>query len=484
MRKSNLERLREARAGIQQQMQLTGVEGLLEHLLGGPPNPTQLAVIESRERVRGYMGAAGAAKTSTGCALMWLRALLDPGFRGFISRNDYNDLTTTTLERMTDMLNKLPPGTLLDRDKSPPMKWYIRPIGFQGMPDDAEISLFTFMGLGEALGSIEASAWFVDEADEVPKNRAQEILTRLRGPVEDDDDYFALFTFNPPDTVHWLYTACTGRDFQEKAIETPWMVPFIPMPRENERNLPRGYYDELLKRLPKDMADRLVRGLWGATFPGDPVYKQFSNELHVKDDLKIHPDGVLFRFWDFGYQHPYCVWGTLDWQGRWLGLHELLGTEIEASAFARQVKQETNVHFPGHLNSIVDFGDPAVVQKKDTGSTLATLMKEGILIRHRHSLIEEGLRIARQRLELLIDRQPAVQLDRKGCPILIRALSGGYHLDEDGKKPVKDGFYDHPADAFRYGLLNLFAGSGYTVGGQSNFTTNFGNLPDSIASEG
>lgn len=117
----------------------------------------------------------------------------------------------------------------------------------------------------------------------------------------------------------------------------------------------------------------------------------------------------------------------------------------------------------------MDYGDPAVTQKKDTGSTLAQLSKEAITMRYRTSGIEEGLRIIRTELERTIEGEPSIMFDRKGCPLLIQAMRGGYHLDDEGVKAVKDGFYDHLADAFRYGCINIFVSGGSMVNGTGGF---------------
>ncbi len=81
----------------------------------------------------------------------------------------------------------------------------------------------------------------------------------------------------------------------------------------------------------------------------------------------------------------------------------------------------------------------------------------------RTSTIDEGVRRTRLGLEQLVRGEAAFQYDRRHCPILIAAMKGGYHLDPSGQKPVKDGYYDHLADASRYGIVNLFSPDG-TVG--------------------
>lgn len=492
MRKSQIEKLRDAKKKYEDQVQMS-IEDLMKLLVDGSRpvserrlNPTQREVILATDRMSAYMGPAGCAKTSTICTFAWLRSLLHPGNKTFIGRYDYNDLMGTTKQRMEEMLSRLPKGILIDRDKSPPERWYVRPIP---MPDPVtgevrdEPSEFMFMGMKDSLGSYEFHVGIVDEADEVEEKRVHELGTRLRAPIPASDGdwrYRIVLCFNPPDNTHWLYTAATGKDFQDKFIKPPWLRVWVPRPDENVRNLPAGYYDDLAKHLPEDMKVRLIEGQWGATFPGAPVFREFKFNLHVVDDLVWDGSSTMYRFWDFGYNRPYCCWAYVDWLGRLKVLHETLGHKEEARAFARRCIGISNERFPNA--QFVDFGDPAVRQKKDTGSTLADFAKEGIQMRYRILDIEPGLRLIRQRLNLLIDGEPALQFSRNGVPILIKAFRGGYHFKDkpsaNGKiEPVKDGFYDHPMDGFRYGLTNLYSDGLETV---PQIITNYASLPSSI----
>lgn len=473
MRKSNVERLRESKAKAQPQTELEGVEGLLTLLLGGPLLRTQRQFIYDTDRIKGYKGPAGCAKSSTLAAIGLSRALLQPGSKGFVSRNDYNDLQDTTVLVMQEMLNRLPKGVLLDRDKSPPMKWWIRP-AVEGDPSE-----ITFMGLADDVVGIKANWWLVDEMNEVVENRIHQINARLRA---EGGDYLLAGAFNPPDKHHWLYTACTGNDFQDKFVKKPWMKLYEPQAKENVVNLPEGYYETLAETMPEDQRMRYVDGEWGSDFGGQPVYREFKYGLHVRDGLKFDKSQVLYRFWDFGYARPACIWAQLTYEGHLLILREHMGHNVEVGPFADYIKAQTVQRFP-HPRGIVDFGDPAVVQKKDTGSTLGELWKHGIQMQYQSSTIEKGLKLVRHRFTTLIDGEPAVQIDRAGCPILVSAVRGGYALDKKGEKPVKDGYYDHLADTFRYGVLNIDNG-GYTVGEDlptSVATVPTYNLPTSVA---
>lgn len=474
LRKSTLEKIREAKRRKQEPIQLN-LEGLLKLMLAGrEPDPkkrvinsTQKAFIYDPFRYKAYMGAAGVAKTSTGVAAGLLRALFQPGSKGLVARHDYNDLMDTTLGRAEEMLSYLPNGTLVHRDMKPPAKWWIQPV-LEGEP-----SQITFMGLKDNKGSYDFNWAFLDEADEIEENAALLVDSRLRTP---GGNYSLMLAFNPPAKEHWLYTACTGLDFQDRPVRDPLFRLFRPIPGENDANLPPDYHANLAKSLPEDLRMRLVAGEWGATFPGSPVFREFKYAMHVRDNLKYDKNETLYRFWDFGYRHPYVCFAQLDDYGRLRVLREFKGQDMEIGPYAMLVKTMGEKWFPDHekRGGFVDFGDPAARQKKDTGSTLVELGKAGIALKWRITTIEAGLREIRVLLERLIVGEPILQFDRAGCPILISAMRGGYHLDDSGK-PKKDGYYDHPADAFRYGIMNVFTGGN---------SSTYGNLPDSIEYSG
>lgn len=472
MRKSKLEQIREAKKAENKQVE-TDLEGLLRLILNGEPNPTQRSMIYDPARIVAYMGPAGCAKTSTLAASGLLRALFQPGSKGFVSRNDYNDLMDTTKQRFEEMLYRLPKGILLDRTKAPPEKWVLRPVGLKrpdGSVDDTP-SQITFMGVKDDIVGVEANWWLVDEANEVAEVRIHQILMRMRAA---GGNYAIRMAFNPPDKHHWLYTACTGRDFQDRTIKEPWIKLYRPQNRENIRNLPAGYYEEKAATLPDDQRQRYVDGEWGSSFDGAPVFREFNYGWHVKDNLGYDPELALFRFWDFGYTRPFCGWAQMTFEGQLRILAISMGHNIEIKPWAEKCKAITQAQFP-NAKEILDFGDPAVRQRKDTGSALSHLYSSGIQMRYKQDVgFEESARLLRQRLTTVIEGEPAIQFNRRTCSILIDGLRGGYHLDNAGKLPVKDGYYDHGVDALRYLIANLFHGAG-----ESTIATSR-SIPDTI----
>lgn len=459
--------------------EMGSIEDLLKLMMDGRRpkeerivNPTQLAYIASDAKLKAYMGPAGSGKSVVGCADVMIKALLQPGTKWFIARRDYNDLMDTTLRTMTNILNNLPDGTLLDRQKMAPQKWWIRPI-VTSPGQSAEPSEITFMGLQDDVGSYEFTGGFIDETDEVEKNYVFQMLGRLRwkpNPEFPDENFSIGMAFNPPPMTHWLYTECTGLDLLGTKVKEPTITLFRPQPKENQRNLPRGYYETAAANMPEELRQRYVDGQWGNTYPGEPVIRQFKRSLHVRDKLE-YQGGTVFRFWDFGYNRPALIWAQLSMAGHLQLLGEFLGHHVEGTKFIETVLAQTTQRFP-NATKFVDYGDPAVAQQKDTGSMLALLNNAGILMRYQRTPFDISMTTLRKRFESQIEGEQAILID-SSCRVLIDALAGGYHLKDDGVTPRKDGYFDHLVDALRYGVYNIF--------GVSTTTLRPENLPTSLA---
>jgi hypothetical protein len=419
-------------------------------------NPTQRKFIEDPSRIKAYMGPGGSGKTVVGCTDQIVKALTIPGYKGFIGRRDYNDLIDTTGRTATEILNNLPDGILLDRKKAPPMQWWLKPIitSDNPMPEPSEI---TFIGLSDWLGSYEYTGGFVDEMDEVEEKFFFQMLRAMRykPPGMPDFQLFQLSgSFNPPSKNHWLFGACTGVNIHGDLVNggKPVISLHTPEYAENQRNLRSDYYTDM-EVMPMELQQRYRLGQWVDVFPGDPVIRQFREQTHVSNQVEFK-NNTLFRFWDFGYNRPAVIYAQLNTDGRMQIMDEYMGKQIEGSKFIEVVNQHTGTHF-GDCKAIVDYGDPAVAQHKDTGSMLTLLQSAGINLVFKRTPFDVSLALLRKRFETLIEGHPAILIHPR-CKIIIAALKGGYHLKEDGETPKKDGYYDHLMDALRYGVFNIY----------------------------
>ena len=144
-------------------------------------------------------------------------------------------------------------------------------------------------------------------------------------------------------------------------------------------------------------------------------------------------------------------------EGRWNILKCVFGSDIYIQDFAPVVVKLSNQWFRSF--EFEDFGDPACRHKKDTGiSTRLTLKNQfSIDIRSIYSLVESGVDIINQKINTLINGKPSLMVNDDDTTNMVAAiLQGAYYYKDNEDEPYKEGYYEHVADALRYGAINLF----------------------------
>ncbi len=422
-------------------------------------NPTQIKFLQDPAPVKVYKGEGGSGKTSIGVVDIILKAMMIPGSKWFIGRRDYNDLLKTTAKTAEGVMNRLPAGILLDKNKTPPMTWWIKPMVTPDNPMP-EPSTIEFMGLSDWKGSYEYCGGFIDELDEVEEEFFWQLKRAIRyipSGFPDMEIYPITGAFNPTPKSHWLFKNCMGFEMDGTPYNPnndgkPPISLHDSTPGENKANVRKGYYEEMTA-MPPELQQRYLKNEWVDVFPGAPVYKQFARAVHVKNNITWQGH-TLYRWWDFGYNRPSCHFVQIKKNGVTHIMKEYMGKQIEGTAFIDVVNQITNQNYADNTG-IIDYGDPAVNQHKDTGKMLTLLNKAGINMLFRKVPFDISIALVRQRLSLLIEAEPAIQID-PDCVVTIGAFAGGYHLKDDGVTPHKDGFYDHLMDDIRYGIYNEF----------------------------
>lgn len=420
-------------------------------------NPSQKRFIQDPAPVKLFMGPGGSGKTIIGVTDIILKALVVPGSKWFIARRDYNDLLKTTARTAEGIMQRLPNGTLLDKQKTPPMEWHIKPIATPENPMP-ESSSITWIGLNDWMGSFEYCGGFIDELDEIDEDFFWQMKSRIRyipSGYPAMEVYPITGSFNPPPKTHWLYKNCTGMEMDGTPYKDgkPTVSLHTPDdPQENKLNLRKGYYEEM-DVMPDDLQQRYLKNEWVDVFPGAPVYGQFNEKLHVNPNIRFH-NNTLYRFWDFGYNRPSCHFAQVNTNGWLQVMREFMGKQIEGGQFINTINMQTSVHYPEAL-AIVDVGDIAVKQQKDTGSMLRLLTEAGINMTYKTVPLDVSHALMRKQLSTLIAGVPALQL-HPDCKVTIAGFKGGYRLKDDGVTPFKDGYYDHLMDDLRYGVFSLY----------------------------
>jgi hypothetical protein len=231
---------------------------------------------------------------------------------------------------------------------------------------------------------------------------------------------------------------------------------------ENVENLPGGpaYYTNQAKGKSEAWVKQFLEAEWGYSISGKPVVPTFSSELHLsKTPLLFNEHLPLVGAFDPGIGGSAMIIGQEDLDGRLLVFGELVQQGFGASRFiSEKLKPYLRRNFPllDPQNFIV-VPDPAAGNRGQSDEkSVADIFKQ-----HYRVSIESNNRLP-LRLDAiehfttrLVDAKPALQIDAKKCPNLVRALKGGwrYALDKNeqvkGAEPEKNQ-YSHPGDGFGY----------------------------------
>lgn len=311
-------------------------------------------------------------------------------------------------------------------------------------------SFVNFRGLDDPtkVKSSEYALVVMEEAEEFTFEDFRRINERVR--KKGDWPLRIVLVLNPVDETHWIY-----KEFVTNAAE--WesngglsVIHFSTY--DNIDNLPDGYIEQVTAGMSPDEIDRYIHGQWGTIVKGTPVYKGILNpDLHIRK-ANLFPGMTVLRGWDFGFNHPAVSYRAVDACGRMNIRHEFLGERIDLPEFVPQVQQRTIKIFGGDIQ-LLDYGDPRGHDKTPVGKeTCFDVLRDfGIHAkgeRGSRDYVEEGIKQVKKEFSTLIDGIPKLTID-PSCALIRAAYFGKYVRGDDGR-PVKDGYYEHIADADRY----------------------------------
>lgn len=213
------------------------------------------------------------------------------------------------------------------------------------------------------------------------------------------------------------------------------------------------------------------------TFAGKPVFGTFDASRHapVIDWFSPAKGTVIYLGVDFGYHFPYCVWAWKDHEDRLCFLREYMGQDMNTDTFWEHVADISFAEY-GECSFRI-FCDPAGAQKKSVSrkstipgekdqqtdvEIIATVGREKGFKTHpeyHFSNVDTGIKRMRQMLKMRDGGTYGMMIDQGGCPVLVAAMAGGYHYEDDempDENPEKDGYYDHAVDGARMIVANLY----------------------------
>lgn len=231
---------------------------------------------------------------------------------------------------------------------------------------------------------------------------------------------------------------------------------------ENIENLVEGYYLDQAGGKSDAWINQFLRAQWGFSIAGKPVVQTFRPKLHCsKTSLAYNPLLPLVGGFDPGLGGSAMVFGQEDLDGRLLVLGELIQTGFGTTRFvSERLKPYLRRRFP--LLDAANFviaPDPAAANRAQNDEKTAV----DILKRYFPNVKYESNNRLPLRLDAidhfatrLADGKPALLIDEQQCPILIRALKGGWRYALDKNEQLKadatpeKNQYSHPGDAFGY----------------------------------
>lgn len=219
----------------------------------------------------------------------------------------------------------------------------------------------------------------------------------------------------------------------------------------------RKYYERLARGQSEDWIRRYVHAEYGEDPSGSAVFRTtFKVGVHVVDEIFPVPGHPLLIGQDFG-RDPVSIIGQMDHRGRLLILEEVWANDIGLEKHLKEYLRPTlsKERYTGKAVAIV--GDPS-------GTARSTLYEEtsfDLLKRCGFKAFPAPTndidpRIRAVEAWFLESREggPAIIIDRKRCPTLIRALNGGYRFAKQRSgilKPTPDkNEFSHGVDALQY----------------------------------
>ena len=218
-----------------------------------------------------------------------------------------------------------------------------------------------------------------------------------------------------------------------------------------------GYYTNQAKGKPEAWIKQFIEVEWGFSVSGKPVMPAFKPALHMSPGVKWNPALPLVVGLDPGLGGTAAVLGQEDAFGRLLVLGEVVSEGVGARRFIAELfKPYIRRHFPDA--EIVIAPDPAAANRAQTDEK--TVGEEWS--RHFKCRIESNNRLPlrldalEHYMTKLSDVGPAFLVDQARCPIVTRALKGGWRYAVSARKDMiaspepEKNKYSHPGDAVGY----------------------------------
>ena len=311
--------------------------------------------------------------------------------------------------------------------------------------------------------SLEVTFALIDEFVQIPKAIVDALSARLgRFPSMKDGGAtnWGMWGSSNPDTEDNWWFDYLHSQLPQNAKYFLQPSGFSPQ-AENLENLPGGkaYYTNQAKGKSEAWIKQFIEAEWGYSVSGKPVVPSFKPDMHLaRSPLKFQPHYPLVVGLDPGIGGSALIFGQEDLSGRLLVLGELVQSGYGAERLMKErMRPYVRARFPEA--QVVLAPDPAAASRGATDErTIVDVLKRFYDVRiETNNRLPKRLDAIESYTTRLADMGPALQIDAKECPVLVRALKGGWRYALDTRKndemksaePEKNA-YSHPGDAFGY----------------------------------
>ena len=325
------------------------------------------------------------------------------------------------------------------------------------------------------LAGLTLSILAIDQAEELPEDIYRHYVpARLSQPGYPKQVWI---TPNPPMPNSWI-----AKDWPESGARKGYRLIQTSM-FDNADILGADYISLNLAAYDEGTLEyrRLVEGKRGLIVAGTPIYQRhFDPKRHFDAALAVDLSLPLVECIDFGTRHPCCVWLQFPPGGRLHILGGLMGADLSLDEFIPEIK-DTRRRWFGEVPTLQWTCDPAGSAANSHGSKsgVQILQDWGIFPRvegnanyppQRAFAIQTVvgyLRRADGHGNPVFSIHPQFEIvsprGRQTDALLEQVFAGGYCYDNKRTyagtnyphltPPLKDGWFEHPANALEYGIL-------------------------------
>lgn len=249
-------------------------------------NPSQIKFWNSQKKFVLFSGGYGCGKSLMLTLKAIYQALQYPNNYILMGRRTYPELRDTLLKEFFTIC----PDALI--------KDYLKAEGRVIFHNKSEI-VFRHLDTIAAseIRSMNLGSAFIDQAEDIDKEVVLGLRGRLRRDGIPDEARQIFLSCNP--ALTWLFAEFKQHPQPEyEVIEASTL--------ENEKNLPKGYIEDLLK-YPEAYKKQYVYGIWDENLLSDRVVfdREYLSKLslHVMDPIRVYEGLEIFKEFEAGHEY-------------------------------------------------------------------------------------------------------------------------------------------------------------------------------------